>query len=72
MRGMAKGKGTLVRASGESKATHDSFGGMSGGGLFVRFHGAWHYAGTVFFEYPKGAAEALYAVAAAEIVGLVR
>ena len=71
MRGLAKGQGTLVRASGESKATHDTFGGMSGGGLFVRIHGAWHYAGTVFLEYPRGAAEALYAVAAAEIVRLI-
>lgn len=72
MRGLAKDKGTLVRASGESKATHDSFGGMSGGGLFVRFLGGWHYAGTIFLEYPKNAADALYAVAAAEIVKLVR
>jgi hypothetical protein len=66
-------QGTVVRKSGASSATHRSFSGLSGGGLWAYISNSWHFVGVMFLESsPELVAEAVYAVAANELTKLVR
>lgn len=65
-------QGTLVRKSATCPASHRSFSGLSGGGLWAYISGSWHFVGVMFLETsPELVAEAVYAVAANELTKLV-